>query len=309
MFRVLRFHQVNPLARGKVYVERVLADMQESGTEVWGMTVLRFGIVSGAHPSGRLGQDATKSQVLNLIKEASLVVMGKRPSVVLAKNSGQMVRDYVHVVDVADAFVAATKKLVEPAAGRSRSKGKAVGSFEVYNIGTGEGVSDQAAVDAVAAASGLKVVQEVSGKKGKNETSKCVLNVEKAAAELGWVPQRDLMAMCKDFWRWQNANPTGFVRPKKEFGAFQPATFQKSAMPELSSSGRRRSTDDVAFSKPVSNWEPRRADGTKKFDKAIRGWEKDKRVTKPTFAGKLDGLDSIDSLDDAEYVEAMGQAF
>jgi len=290
-----------------VYVERVLADMQESGSEVWGVTVLRFGIVSGAHPSGRLGQDATKSQALNLIKEAALVVMGKRPSVVLASNSAKVVRDYVHVMDVADAFVAATKKLLEPAAGRSRSK--AAGSFEVFNVGTGQGVSDQAAVDAVAAASGLKVVQEVSGKKAKGETSTCVLNVEKASEELGWAPQRDLIAMCKDLWRWQNANPTGYVRPKREFGAFQPATFQKSAMPELSSSGRRRSTDDVAFSKPVSNWEPRRADGTKKFDKAIRGWEKEKRVTKPTFAGKLDGLDSIDSLDDAEYVEAMGQAF
>ena len=70
-----------------------------------------------------------------------------------------------------------------------------------------------------------------------------------------------------------------------------------------------RSADDGAFSRPVSNWEPRRPDGTKKFDKAIRGWDKDKRVTKPVFAGKLEGLDSIESLDDADYVEALGQAF
>jgi hypothetical protein len=283
-----------------VYVERVLADMHLSG-DGWALVALRFGHVCGAHPSGRLGDDATHSQAANLVKEAALVAMGKRPSVALGSNV--VLRDYVHVLDVADAFVAAAQKLLELP---TRKSNGSVGSWEVFNVGTGVGVSDRAVVDAMAVVSGLTVAHEPSGKE-KGDAATCVLNVEKAALGLGWRAARDLAAMCRDAWRWQNAHPTGYVRPLKEFGAFAPATFLKSAMPELSS-GRRRSTDnDGAFSKPVSNWE--RADGSKKFDKPIRGWEKGQRVTKPVFAGKLDGLDSIESLDDADYVEAMGQAF
>lgn len=296
---------MNPLARGKVYLERVLADLHASG-DGWALVALRFGAVCGAHASGRLGEDPTTSPAtLNLVKEAALVAMGKRPHVGLGPNV--VLRDYVHVLDVADAFAAAAQNLL--AAGPpARRQSQSVGSWEVFNVGTGMGASDQSVVEAMAAASGLTVAHEaLTGKaRSASERTSLVLNADQAAAGLGWRATRDLAAMCADGWRWQNANPTGYVRPQKEFGAFAPATFQKSAMPELSS-GRRAA--DGAFSKPVSNWEPRRADGSKKFDKPIRGWKAEQRVTKPVFAGKLEGLDSIDSLDDADYVEAMGQAF
>jgi len=62
-----------------------------------------------------------------------------------------------------------------------------------------------------------------------------------ASRELGWEPYRDAAQICKDTWRWFNANPNGYIKPDKEFGAFKQASFQKSSMPKLSSSSRESS--------------------------------------------------------------------
>ena len=66
----------------------------------------------------------------------------------------------------------------------------------------------------------------------------------KAESELGWTAQLGVDRMCKDLWRWQNANPNGYNKPEREFGAFKQAAFQKSAMPELSSGLREKPKRD-----------------------------------------------------------------
>lgn len=76
----------------------------------------------------------------------------------------------------------------------------------------------------------------------------------------GWTPKYDIDRMCKDLWRWINANPAGYDKPDKEFGAFKQATFQSSSMPTLSSSRRSTPAKQKPPAPPSGTTTPTRRD-------------------------------------------------
>ncbi len=107
-------------------------------------------------------------------------------------------RDYIHVVDLAQGHVAALKGLESVAAG-----------CRAYNLGTGTGYSVLQIVQAFEAASGRKVPYRITPRR-PGDIASCYANADKAKKELGWEARLDLPRMMQDAWRWQQQNPNGY---------------------------------------------------------------------------------------------------
>jgi UDP-glucose 4-epimerase len=112
---------------------------------------------------------------------------------------GTGVRDYIHVVDLAEGHVAALKYLER----RDRSL--------TVNLGTGRGYSVLEAAKAFERASGKRVPLEFAPRR-VGDVASCFADVQLASTELGWKARFTLDAMCRDVWRWQSANPQGYVQ-------------------------------------------------------------------------------------------------
>jgi UDP-glucose 4-epimerase len=130
------------------------------------------------------------------------VAIGRRQQLSVYGNDyptvdGTGVRDYIHVVDLAEGHVAALRRLFD-----------APGSFTV-NLGTGRGYSVLDVVAAYAQASGRAVPCQVMPRR-PGDIAACYADPARAHALLGWTAQRDLARMCEDSWRWQSMNPKGF---------------------------------------------------------------------------------------------------
>ena len=110
---------------------------------------------------------------------------------------GTGVRDYIHLVDLATAHVAALKAIVE-------KKGLAI-----YNIGTGHGYSVLDVVKAFEKANNVKVPYSIKPRRA-GDIATCYCNPAKAKAELGWEAQYGIEDMCRDSWNWQKNNPNGY---------------------------------------------------------------------------------------------------
>ena len=128
--------------------------------------------------------------------------MGKRDHVSVFGSDyptpdGTGVRDYIHVVDLADGHVAALRRLLD-----------APGSFTV-NLGTGRGYSVLEVVAAYARASGREVPFRVMARRA-GDIAACYADPALAASQLGWRARHELDRMCQDSWRWQSLNPQGF---------------------------------------------------------------------------------------------------
>mmetsp|Transcript_40050 Transcript_40050/g.68157 ORF Transcript_40050/g.68157 Transcript_40050/m.68157 type:complete len:506 (-) Transcript_40050:159-1676(-) len=220
----------NPYGRAKFMEEQILEDMYGSphGKE-WGIVTLRYFNPVGAHPSGRLGEDPS-APPNNLMPYVAQVAMGKTDFLTIFGDDfdtpdGTGVRDYIHVLDVAEGHLAALKKL------------QATKGHFVYNLSRGSGISVMEMVDAMEQACGLKIRVKVRPRRS-GDVPQVFANAAKAQRELGgWTAQLGIDRMCKDLWRWVNANPSGYQAATKEFGAFKPA-FNKSQMPNLSSAAR-----------------------------------------------------------------------
>jgi len=223
---------VNPYARGKQFVEEILGDMAASPDgKGWGIISLRYFYAGGAHPTGRLGEDPTIAAASNELRNVVAAVLGKKDCYMVCGSNydtpdGTCVRDYVHVMDLADAHLAAVQKLATVASANL-----------VYNLGSGAGVSDLEVVAAMEATTGLKVTVKMA-KRRPGDVAAAFVDPAKANKDLGWTAKRGIDVMCKDLWRWSNANPSGYVKQETTFGAFKQASFQTSSMPKFSSSYR-----------------------------------------------------------------------
>lgn len=190
----------NPYSRTKWFIEQILADVCVADPS-WSVISLRYFNPTGAHPSGRIGEDPTGVPD-NLMPMAMHVAAGRRPRLQVfgddyATHDGTGVRDYIHVVDLAEAHRLALEALDDASGHR------------VYNLGTGTGSSVLEVVRAVEAASGQPVAYDVVGRRPGDVTA-LVADPTQAAKELGWSARRDLTAMCVDAWRFQRLNPTGY---------------------------------------------------------------------------------------------------
>jgi len=191
----------NPYGATKLVSEGVLRDVERSDP-AWRIALLRYFNPVGAHESGTIGEDP-RGTPNNLMPYVAQVAVGKRAKLQVFGGDydtvdGTGVRDYLHVVDLAEGHVAALRHLLGGAA-----------SITV-NLGTGCGHSVLELVRAFERASGRPVPFEVVARR-PGDVAACYSDASLAARVLGWRATRDLDRMCVDAWRWQSANPNGFA--------------------------------------------------------------------------------------------------
>jgi len=190
----------NPYGTTKLFIERILQDLYAADSD-WSISILRYFNPIGAHKSGRIGE-YPNGIPNNLMPYIAQVAVGKLPVLTVNGNDydtpdGTGVRDYIHVVDLALGHIEALQNI---------NKGS---SCDIYNLGTGKGVSVLEAVAAFERASGVKTPY-IIGPRRDGDIATCYSNPEKARKELGWQATRDLNEMCEDSWRWQSQNPDGY---------------------------------------------------------------------------------------------------
>ncbi|KAJ7570633.1 hypothetical protein O6H91_01G129500 [Diphasiastrum complanatum] len=193
---------VNPYGQTKLFVEHMLCDMQKADHE-WGIILLRYFNPVAAHPSGLIGEDP-RGVPNNLMPFVQQVAVGRRKELIVYGNDyptkdGTGVRDYVHVMDLADGHLAALRKLFN-----STNAGCAA-----YNLGTGKGVSVLEMIEAFEKASGKKIPYRVAERR-PGDCAEVYASTQKAERELGWKAKYGVEEMCRDQWNWASKNPWGY---------------------------------------------------------------------------------------------------
>lgn len=190
----------NPYGRTKLFIEEILKDLYVSDNS-WNIVLLRYFNPVGAHKSGRIGEDP-KGIPNNLMPFISQVAVGKLQELSVYGDDyptpdGTGVRDYIHVVDLANGHLKALEKLI----------GKT--GVHTYNLGTGRGYSVLEMIQAFEKASGRKINYKIVGRR-PGDIAECYADSGKALRDLGWKTERSIDEMCADTWRWQSQNPAGY---------------------------------------------------------------------------------------------------
>ena len=191
----------NPYGRTKGMLEQILTDLHTADPE-WKVMLLRYFNPIGAHKSGRIGENP-KGIPNNLLPYITQVAVGKLVCLGVFGNDydtpdGTCIRDYIHVVDLADGHVKALKKMA-----------KEEGGVWIYNLGTGTGYSVLDVINAFEEANGLKINYVFKDRRA-GDIPACYADPAKAEKELGWKAQNGIREMCEDSWRWQKNNPNGY---------------------------------------------------------------------------------------------------
>ncbi len=190
----------NPYGSSKYMVEGVLSDFFNAQPD-WSITLLRYFNPVGAHPSGTMGEDP-QGIPNNLMPFIAQVAVGRREKLSVFGDDyptpdGTGVRDYIHVMDLADGHIAALNVVGQKS------------GLHIYNLGTGKGSSVLEMVAAFSTASGKPVPYEVCPRR-PGDIAECWASTAKAKQELGWKATRNVMEMTADTWNWQSKNPQGY---------------------------------------------------------------------------------------------------
>ena len=190
----------NPYGWTKSMLEQILSDMQKADNE-WNVVILRYFNPIGAHKSGTMGENPNGIPN-NLMPYITQVAVGKREELGVFGDDydtpdGTGVRDYIHVVDLADGHVKALKKIEEKA------------GLCIYNLGTGTGYSVLDIVKNFEEANDLKIPYSIKPRRA-GDIAICYADPSKAKRELGWEAKFGIKEMCADSWRWQKNNPNGY---------------------------------------------------------------------------------------------------
>ncbi|MBP5330335.1 MAG: UDP-glucose 4-epimerase GalE [Lachnospiraceae bacterium] len=190
----------NPYGQTKSMLEQILSDVYRADNS-WNVILLRYFNPIGAHKSGRIGENPNGIPN-NLMPYITQVAVGKLDHLNVFGNDykthdGTGVRDYIHVVDLADGHVCAIKKLDENP------------GLAIYNLGTGKGYSVLDIVNAFEKASGVKIPYTI-GPRRSGDIDECFADASKAKKELGWEAKYGIEDMCRDSWNWQSHNPNGY---------------------------------------------------------------------------------------------------
>lgn len=194
----------NPYGRSKFISEEILKDFSRSPDgETWSITILRYFNPVGAHKSGRIGEDPTGIPN-NLMPFVTQVAVGMREQLTIFGDDyptpdGTGIRDYIHVMDLAEAHHAALTHMTEP-------------GLKAYNIGSGKGHSVMEMVQCFRKVSGKEIPYKI-GPRRPGDLASVFADPSKAKKELNFTTTRNLEAMCEDMWRWQQSNPTGYAEP------------------------------------------------------------------------------------------------
>ncbi|MBN2782452.1 MAG: UDP-glucose 4-epimerase GalE [Campylobacterales bacterium] len=195
----------NPYGTSKYMIERILEDLYISDNS-FKIVILRYFNPVGAHESGTIGEDPNGIPN-NLMPFISQVAVGKREYLSVFgsdydTHDGTGVRDYIHVVDLADAHVKAIEYL---------NKQSTMKKPLITNLGTGTGYSVLDVVKAYEKASGKDVPYKLVDRRA-GDIAKCYADPSYAKEILGWEAKRELEQMCIDSWRWQSNNPDGYSK-------------------------------------------------------------------------------------------------
>ncbi len=190
----------NPYGQTKLMGETILRDLA-AADPAWRHVSLRYFNPVGAHESGAIGEDP-RGTPNNLMPFVAQVAVGRREQLQVFGGDyntpdGTGVRDYIHVVDLAQGHVAALRHLLDG------------GETLTFNLGTGRGHSVLDVIKAYELASGRPVPYRIVPRR-PGDVAACYANPALARARLGWAAQFDLARMCADSWRWQSMNPLGF---------------------------------------------------------------------------------------------------
>lgn len=192
---------INPYGRTKYFIEEILRDLYVADKD-WCIALLRYFNPIGAHKSGLIGEDP-KGIPNNLMPYISQVAVGKLEKLHVFGNDyntvdGTGVRDYIHVVDLAQGHVKAVDWAL-------KNKG-----CEAFNLGTGNGTSVLQLRDAFVKASGIDVPYVIDPRR-PGDPDEVYADATKAKEVLGWEAKLGIEEMCEDTWRWQKGNPQGYT--------------------------------------------------------------------------------------------------
>lgn len=193
---------INPYGRTKYFIEEILRDLYVADKE-WCIALLRYFNPIGAHESGTIGEDP-KGIPNNLMPYISQVAVGKLEKLHVFGNDyktvdGTGVRDYIHVVDLANGHV----KAVDWALANT--------GCEAFNLGTGNGTSVLQLREAFVKASEIDVPYVIDPRR-PGDPDEVYANADKAKSVLGWEAKFGIDEMCRDTWRWQKNNPNGYEK-------------------------------------------------------------------------------------------------
>jgi UDP-glucose 4-epimerase len=189
---------INPYGRAKLAVEWALADY--AAAYGFGYAALRYFNAAGAHPSGEIGEDHDPET--HLIPLALQAAQGLRPHLEIYGTDyptpdGTCIRDYIHIVDLAEAHLLALLRL-------------APGKGLHYNLGIGRGYSVREVIRACEEESGQRI-PVVEGPRRPGDPPALVAASERAQRELGWQPKyTDLQSIVATAWCWHRAHPRGY---------------------------------------------------------------------------------------------------
>lgn len=190
----------NPYGRSKLICEEILRDLQASDSH-WHVAILRYFNPVGAHPSGLIGEQP-RGVPNNLMPFITQVATGKLQSLKIFGNDyptpdGTGVRDFIHVMDLAQGHLAALQYIQEKE------------TSITVNLGTGQGVSVKTLVDTFARVTGMPITYQYVARR-PGDVAVCYADISLAKALLGWQAVLGVDRMCADAWRWQHMNPEGY---------------------------------------------------------------------------------------------------
>ena len=189
----------NPYGSTKLMMEMIMQDLYKSDNE-WNVILLRYFNPVGAHESGRIGEDP-KGIPNNLMPFVAQVASGKLSCINVFGNDydtpdGTGVRDYIHVVDLANGHVAAIEQCKDS-------------GVHIYNLGTGHGYSVLDMIKAFEKACGKELPYKICARRS-GDIAACYACPDKAKAELKWEAKYGIEEMCATQWKWQSSNPRGY---------------------------------------------------------------------------------------------------
>ena len=225
---------VELLITDHVNAQRVKAKQQGQSPEEWNAAILRYFNPAGAHPSGIMGEDP-QGVPYNLLPLMGKVATGDRPALKVfgddyASRDGTAIRDYIHVLDLADGHLRALEKLRNDRPG-----------VRAWNLGTGKGSTVHEMIKAFNAAIGREIPYEVVGRR-TGDVLDLTAKPTRAHEELGWSTSRTLEDACEDLWKWVKNNPQGYRQQP-------PAIFVKS----LKGGAAAKSNGMAQSERPLTN--------------------------------------------------------
>ena len=197
----------NPYGANKLQIEQLMNDVCNS-SDKWSMVALRYFNPVGAHESGLIGEDP-KGIPNNLMPFITQVASGLREKLSVFgddynTDDGSGVRDYIHVVDLAEGHVKALGLFDSD----SISPEKGIG-FEAINLGTGNGYSVLEMVKSFQEVNGIEIPYQICPRR-PGDIDSCYADASKALKTIGWKAERGLDDMMRDAWHWQSKNPQGY---------------------------------------------------------------------------------------------------